>query len=90
VAERRSPKASGDGAGPSPQGYAPTDFDRYRPGDRIFIPCAGGPSISRLETYPPPLEMEERYGLYVLEDDGPVEQWRYLFVPHVPHVPHVP
>jgi len=28
--------------------------------------------------------MEERYGLYVLEDDGPVEQWRYLFVPHVP------
>lgn len=45
------------------------------------MPCDGGPSISRLETFPPPLEVGERSGLYVLEDDGPPEQWRYLFVP---------
>jgi hypothetical protein len=52
-----------------------------RPGDRMFVPCDGGPSISRLERFPPPLEVPERGGLYVLEDDGPPEQWRYLFVP---------
>ena len=46
----------------------------------MFVPCEGGPSISRLEIFPPPLEIEERNGIYVLEDDGPVEQWRYLFV----------
>jgi len=48
----------------------------------MFVPCQGGPSTSRLEIYPPPLEIEEREGIYVLEDDGPPEQWRYLFVPH--------
>jgi hypothetical protein len=84
VAERRSPKASGDGAGPSPPSYALTDIVRYRPADRLFMACVGGPSISRWEIYPPPLEIDERHGLYVLEDDGPVEQWRYLFVPHLP------
>jgi hypothetical protein len=47
----------------------------------MFIACQGGPSISRLERYPPALEIEERGGLYVLEDDGPPEQWRYVFVP---------
>jgi hypothetical protein len=51
------------------------------PGDRMFVPCHGGPSISRLEIFPPPLAVRERGGLYVLEDDGPPEQWRYLFVP---------
>ena len=51
-----------------------------KPGERMFVPCEGGPSISRLEIFPPPLEIEERNGIYVLEDDGPVEQWRYLFV----------
>jgi hypothetical protein len=50
-------------------------------GDRIFIPCEGGPSASRLETFPPRLEVDERDGLYVLVDDGPRDQWRYLFVP---------
>jgi hypothetical protein len=49
-------------------------------GDRMFIRCHGGPSISRLEVFPPPLEIEERGGLYVLQDDGPPEQWSYLFV----------
>jgi hypothetical protein len=50
-------------------------------GDRIFIPCEGGPSASRLEIFPPRLEVEEREGLYVLMDDGPRDQWRYVFVP---------
>ena len=49
-------------------------------GDRMLIPCEGGPSISRLVRYPPPLEIEERGGIYVLVDDGPPEQWRYDFV----------
>jgi len=52
-----------------------------QPGERMFIPCQGGPSMSRLERYPPPLEVVERDGMYVLEDEGPPEQWRYLFVP---------
>jgi hypothetical protein len=51
------------------------------PGERMFIACEGGPSISRLEIFPPPLEVRERDGLYVLEDDGPPEKWRYQFVP---------
>ena len=51
------------------------------PGDRLFIPCSGGPCISRLEKFPPPLEIEEHAGLYVLDDDGPPEEWRYTFVP---------
>ena len=46
----------------------------------MLIPCEGGPSISRLVRYPPPLEIEERGGIYVLVDDGPPEQWRYDFV----------
>jgi hypothetical protein len=50
-------------------------------GDRMLIPCDGGPSVSRLVRYPPPLEIEERGGTYVLVDDGPPEQWRYDFVP---------
>ena len=49
-------------------------------GERMLIPCEGGPSISRLVRYPPPLEIEERGGLYVLVDDGPAELWRYQFV----------
>jgi hypothetical protein len=51
-------------------------------GDRLFISCEGGPCISRLETFPPRLEIEESGGVYVLIDVGPREQWRYLFVPH--------
>jgi hypothetical protein len=46
----------------------------------MLIPCAGGPSISRLVRYPPPLEIEERGGVYVLVDDGPPELWRYEFI----------
>jgi hypothetical protein len=53
-------------------------------GDRIFVACEGGPSGSRLETYPPRLEVPDRGGMYVLADDGPREAWRYVFVPAEP------
>lgn len=49
--------------------------------DRMLIPCEGGPSISRLVRYPPPPEIDERGGIYVLVDDGPPALWRYDFVP---------
>lgn len=52
-----------------------------RPGDRFFVSCEGGPSTSRLESFPPRVEVEEDEGTYVLEDDGPRESWRYVFVP---------
>jgi len=52
------------------------------PGERMLIRCEGGPSTSRLVRFPPPLEAQERDGIYVLEDDGPIEQWRYVFVAH--------
>ena len=47
----------------------------------MLIPCVGGPSSSRLVRYPPPLEVPEETGLYVLVDDGPPERWTYEFVP---------
>lgn len=50
-------------------------------GDRIFVACEGGPCQSRLEIFPPRLEVEERDGVYVLVDDGPRDQWRYHFIP---------
>lgn len=52
------------------------------PGDRLFIPCEGGPCTSRLETFPPRLEIAEHGGLYVLDDSGPRAGWRYAYVPH--------
>jgi len=33
---------------------------------------------------PPRLEIDERDGVYVLVDDGPRDQWRYVFVAHTP------
>lgn len=50
-------------------------------GDRLFIECVGGPSTSRLEYFPPRLEIPERGGTYALADDGPRSESRYLFVP---------
>jgi hypothetical protein len=50
-------------------------------GERMLIPCDGGPSTSRLVRYPPPVEIDERGGTYVLVDDGPATEWRYQFVP---------
>lgn len=51
-------------------------------GDRLFVPCEGGPASSRLETFPPRLEVNERDGVYVLVDDGPRATWFYQFVPN--------
>ena len=51
-----------------------------RPGDRLLIQCDGGPCISRLEVFPPRFEIEERGGLYVLLDDGPLDEWLYQFL----------
>ena len=50
-------------------------------GDRLLIACDSGPSHSRLEAFPPRLEVPEADGLYVLVDDGPRESWRYVFLP---------
>jgi hypothetical protein len=57
-----------------------SDDEGVQDGDRMLIPCNGGPSISRLIRYPPPLEIDERGGVYVLVDDGPPELWRYEFI----------
>lgn len=50
-------------------------------GDRMLVPCEGGPSQSRLVRFPPPLEVPERGGCSVLVDEGPVVSWSYLWVP---------
>ena len=54
--------------------------DAVRPGDRLLLPCEGGPSESRLEHFPPRFEIEERGGVYVLVDDGEPNEWRYVFL----------
>lgn len=46
----------------------------------MLIPCVGGKDYSRLVRYPPPVEIAERDGTYVLVDDGPPETWRYELV----------
>ena len=80
-----SDSAVGDGPRHSVGWYAERRTELVvRPGDRMFIRCEGGPSISRLEVFPPLLEVAERGGTYVLVDDGPPADWRYLFVPHRP------
>jgi hypothetical protein len=50
------------------------------PGERLLLPCRGGPSASRLVTFPPPLEIRVQGGVLVLVDDGPVQDWCYDFV----------
>ena len=52
----------------------------FERGDRMLIACDGGPSTTRLVEYPPPLEIAERGGLYVLVDEGEPPDWRYVFV----------
>jgi len=54
-------------------------------GDRMFIRCEGGPCISRLEAFPPRIEIPEKSGIYVLVDDGPPEAWAYRFVTSSDH-----
>jgi hypothetical protein len=50
-------------------------------GDRMFIACEGGPCQSRLEYFPPRLEIHEDDGTYALIDIGTHSAWKYLFVP---------
>jgi hypothetical protein len=54
---------------------------KLAPGDRFFIACEGGPSWTRLERFPPRLEVPEQDGMYVLDDDGRRDDWRYVFIP---------
>ncbi len=49
-------------------------------GERMLLWCEGGPSMGRATTYPPPLEIAVDGGMYVLVDDGPVEEWCYRFI----------
>jgi hypothetical protein len=53
-------------------------------GERMLIRCQGGPSTSRLAWFPPPLEVIEVGGTYVLVDEGPPQDWWYEFVPAEP------
>jgi hypothetical protein len=79
---RRSPSSAGGTERHSPDFYDQRDeFVTLRPGDRLLIACEGGPTTSRLETYPPRLEVTERGETYVLADEGPRQGWRYRFVP---------
>lgn len=51
-------------------------------GTRLLVPCVdGGPCTSRLVIYPPPLEVGDRGGLYVLDDQGAIHEWRYVWIP---------
>ena len=50
-------------------------------GDRLFIACEDGPCQSRLEYFPPRLEIHEDEGTYVLIDIGMRSDWKYVFVP---------
>jgi hypothetical protein len=52
-----------------------------RAGDRIILPCEGGPSAGHFEKFPPRLEIPERGGTCVLLDVGPRAHWKYVFVP---------
>jgi hypothetical protein len=49
-------------------------------GERMLIQCVGRHDYSRLVRYPPPLELDEGGGVYVLVDEGPPHEWRYQFV----------
>jgi hypothetical protein len=85
VARRGSRSLRQPGARHSPDWYDQSaEWTVLEVGDRMFIACEGGPSVSRLETFPPRLEVEEPDGTYVLVDDGPRETWRYVFVPREP------
>ena len=65
----------------SPEWYDQTgEATVLAPGDRMLIACDGGPSNIRLEMFPPRLEVEEQDGVYVLVDDGPRDEWRYVFL----------
>lgn len=55
-----------------------SDRPSPRPGDRLFVPGhGGGPCTSRLVTYPPPIEILDGGGIYVLNDDGTQDDWHF-------------
>ena len=73
---------------PGPGRHTPGFYDQrdelvvLEVGDRFFVECeGGGPSTSRLETFPPRVEIAEPGGTYVLADDGPRHDWRYVWIP---------
>jgi hypothetical protein len=71
------------GARHAPDWYDQTDEPQQLAiGDALFIRCVGGPCASRLEQYPPRLEVDDVGGIYVLVDDGLRIEWEYVFVPH--------
>lgn len=51
------------------------------PGAEMMIWCEGGRSALKRVTAPPPLEIADDGGMYVLHDDGPPSDWRYVFIP---------
>ena len=76
------PRADDPGGRHDPGWYDQAgEYVELQPGDRLLIACEGGPSRSRLERYPPRMEIAEDTGTYVLVDDGPRADWRYVFVP---------
>ena len=46
----------------------------------MLLWCTGGPSVARAVVFPPPIEIDVGFGVYVLIDVGPPEQWHYEFV----------
>ena len=63
-----------------PDVFAEAKLADVEPGERMLIPCVGGRDYSRLVRFPPPLELDEEDGVYVLVDDGPPHEWKYQFV----------
>jgi hypothetical protein len=54
-------------------------------GDRMLLGCDGGPSQGRLVHWPPPLEVTDHGGIYVLVDDDPdPHRWTYHWIPSPP------
>lgn len=45
-----------------------------------MIWCDGGPATLKRQMYPPPVEISEDGGIYVLHDEGPPTNWRYVFM----------
>lgn len=74
--------AAAGAAPPPPASRGPTRHNQgVDVGQRMLIRCEGGLCLSRLVHFPPPLEIEERGGVYVLVDDGPKHRWYYQFIP---------
>lgn len=49
-------------------------------GERMLVPCVGGPTAWRAVAFPPPFEVEAEAGIYMLVDDGEPSTWHYEFV----------